>query len=124
MWLQNPTLQAVFAGTTSLTVQKTPLPSFSLSSPFGSNGTSSVQLYYSPNATAPVVEQFYCGADSCVQANRTATIDWVCQNLQCVLIFISRAERARIHRNYKQVRLSTGNDVLRRRSARSHRNDQ
>lgn len=41
---QNPTLQSVFSGATTLSIQKTVRPELSLSSPFGANGTTQVQL--------------------------------------------------------------------------------
>ena len=41
---QNPTLQSVFSGATTLTIQKTVHPELSLSTPFGANGTTQVQL--------------------------------------------------------------------------------
>jgi hypothetical protein len=90
-FLQNPTLQDVFSGSTTLTIQKTVEPTQSLSSPFGSNGTLFAQLWYAPSTgNTSLVEQFYCAADSCVQTNTTSsasdTVDWSCSNLQCTCI--------------------------------------
>lgn len=80
----NPTLQAVFPGSTTLTFQKTPQPALALSYPYGTNGTFQAQLWYAKDAASTIEEQFFCGANSCVQSNSTTTIDWTCQNLQCV----------------------------------------
>lgn len=58
------------------------------------------QLWYAPlTGNTTMVEQFFCAADSCVQANLTAaqsasstfggsdgTVDWTCQNLRCTCI--------------------------------------
>ncbi|BGO95151.1 RHTO0S01e00936g1_1 [Rhodotorula toruloides] len=89
----NPTLQSVFAGSTTLTIQKTVSPSQSLSSPFGTNGTMTAQLWYaSLSGNTTVVEQFFCTADQCAQTNSTTTgnaegeVDWTCQNLRCTCI--------------------------------------
>jgi hypothetical protein len=59
-----------------------------LSDVFGGDNTTFAQLWYSSsNGTFPQ-EQFYCGADSCVQANDTSSsqITWSCSNLQCTCI--------------------------------------
>ncbi|BGP27299.1 hypothetical protein JCM10295v2_006263 [Rhodotorula toruloides] len=87
----NPTLQSVFAGSTTLTIQKTVEPSQSLSSPFGANGSMTAQLWYAPlSGNTTVVQQFFCAADSCAQSNSTTsgngTVDWTCQNLRCTCI--------------------------------------
>ncbi|GAA5984754.1 hypothetical protein JCM10908_003487 [Rhodotorula pacifica] len=95
----NPTLQGVFTGSTILTIQKTVEPTQSLSTPYGSNGTMTAQLWYAPlSGNTTMVEQFFCAADSCVQGNLTAaqstsssfgsngTVDWTCQNLRCTCI--------------------------------------
>lgn len=80
-------MQFVFPGQTTLTFQKTVEPTYSLSSTFGSAGTTQAQLWYTPPGNSSTIqEQFYCKADSCLQSNSTnggkASVDWDCQNLQ------------------------------------------
>ena len=60
----------------------------SVAEAFGGDNTTFAQLWYSSSATAAPVEQFYCGADSCVQGNDTssAQITWSCSNLRCTCI--------------------------------------
>jgi hypothetical protein len=91
--LQNPTLQSVFPGTTTLTFQKTVSPSDSLSQSPGANHSITAALFYSaPSGNTTLAEQFYCAASSCAQSNITTTIgsssaepavSYLCQNLQC-----------------------------------------
>ncbi|BGP03105.1 hypothetical protein NBRC10513v2_006829 [Rhodotorula toruloides] len=88
----NPTLQSVFSGFTTLTIQKTVSPTQSLSSPFGTNGTMTAQLWYAPlSGNTTVIEQFFCAAEECAQTNTTTgnaggEVDWSCQNLRCTCI--------------------------------------
>ncbi|GAA5980169.1 hypothetical protein JCM11641_006936 [Rhodosporidiobolus odoratus] len=87
----NPTLQSVFAGSTTLLIQKTVEPSQSLSVTVGTNGTMLAQLFYSPSTSnSTATEQFYCAADSCLQSNSTIagsdSTDWSCSNLKCTCI--------------------------------------
>lgn len=89
--LQNPTLQGVFTGSTVLTFQKTVDPSQSLSATFDANGTTYAQLWYAPlDGNTTLVEQFFCGARSCVQSNSTSgsntSVDWKCSDLKCTCI--------------------------------------
>lgn len=91
--LQNPTLQSVFPGTTTLTFQKTVSPSDSLSQSPGANHSITAALFYSaPSGNTTLTEQFYCAASACVQSNVTTTIgsssseaavSYLCQNLEC-----------------------------------------
>ncbi|GAA6023495.1 hypothetical protein JCM10207_006217 [Rhodosporidiobolus poonsookiae] len=92
----NPTLQSAFAGSTTLTFQKTVEPSQSLSSPFGDAHSLLAQLWYAAptgSSNTTILEQFYCAADSCTQINTTSsssgggeTVDVTCQNLRCTCI--------------------------------------
>ncbi|GJN93275.1 hypothetical protein Rhopal_006322-T1 [Rhodotorula paludigena] len=89
----NPTLQSVFSGATTLTIQKTVDPSQALSNAEGPGGTMTAQLWYAPSSgNTTIVEQFFCAADSCVQSNSTGSaaqteqVDWTCQNLRCTCI--------------------------------------
>ncbi|KAI0333180.1 hypothetical protein GY45DRAFT_1320127 [Cubamyces sp. BRFM 1775] len=80
--VQNPTLQAIFPGQSTLTILRTlnasftPLPN---TTAFGSSGSVYAQLFYEG------VEQFYCTADSCKQdlGSGSGSADWECQNLKC-----------------------------------------
>ncbi|RDX52876.1 ABC transporter [Lentinus brumalis] len=80
--VQNPTLQTLFPGASTLTILRnlnssfTPLPN---TTAFGSSGSAHAQLFYDG------VEQFYCTADSCQQdlGSGDGSADWNCQNLRC-----------------------------------------
>ncbi|KAI0700493.1 hypothetical protein C8T65DRAFT_657534 [Cerioporus squamosus] len=80
--VQNPTLQSLFPGPSTLTILRnlnaslTPLPN---TTTFGSSGSVYAQLFYEG------VEQFYCTADSCQQdlGSGDGSADWTCQNLKC-----------------------------------------
>ncbi|KAH9178936.1 hypothetical protein EDB89DRAFT_1929197 [Lactarius sanguifluus] len=77
----NPTIQAVFPLSSTLTVLRTLdtsiTPRLNATS-FGASGSAYVQLWYDG------VEQFYCAADGCTQSisdSKGAT--WTCSDLQC-----------------------------------------
>ncbi|RXW15568.1 hypothetical protein EST38_g10280 [Candolleomyces aberdarensis] len=75
----NPTLQALFAGRSTLNIERTLDPNLSPApgkTSFGASGSVFAQLFYDG------VEQFYCQANSCVQNFQNNT-NWKCQNLQC-----------------------------------------
>ncbi|PIL30681.1 ATP-binding cassette transporter [Ganoderma sinense ZZ0214-1] len=80
--VQNPTLQSVFPGSSSLTILRnlngsfTPLPN---TTAFGLSGSVYAQLFYDG------VEQFYCSADSCTQdlGSGDGSADWNCRDLKC-----------------------------------------
>ncbi|KAI0648383.1 ABC transporter [Trametes meyenii] len=80
--VQNPTLQTIFPGQSTLTISRTlnssftPLPNVTA---FGSSGSVYAQLFYQG------VEQFYCTADSCAQdlGSGDGSADWECNNLRC-----------------------------------------
>ncbi|OSD02070.1 hypothetical protein PYCCODRAFT_1368085 [Trametes coccinea BRFM310] len=80
--VQNPTLQGIFPGQSTLTILRnlnssfTPLPNVTA---FGSSSSVYAQLFYNG------VEQFYCTADSCIQdlGSGDGSSDWSCQNLKC-----------------------------------------
>ncbi|KAH9857541.1 hypothetical protein C2E23DRAFT_804715 [Lenzites betulinus] len=80
--VQNPTLQVIYPGPSTLTISRTlnssftPLPNVT---GFGPSGSVYAQLFYRG------VEQFYCTADSCEQDLDTddGGSSWNCQNLAC-----------------------------------------
>jgi hypothetical protein len=78
---QNPTLQAVFPGITTLNVMRTLQPFFTPSpnvTGFGAPGSAIAQLFYNG------AEQFYCKAETCKQsAFNDGKVDWDCDKLQC-----------------------------------------
>jgi ABC-type multidrug transport system fused ATPase/permease subunit len=84
--VQNTALQSIFPGETTLAIQKTVEPKLSLAYPFGSNGTALAQLYYAPNSSTPVAEQFYCQAGSCAQTLSSGTTLYSCADLTCTCI--------------------------------------
>ncbi|KAI0781450.1 ABC transporter [Trametes elegans] len=79
---RNPTLQAIFPGSSTLTILRTlnssftPIPDVT---GFGSSGSLYAQLFYRG------VEQFYCTADSCEQdlGSGEGSADWSCHDLKC-----------------------------------------
>ncbi|KAF9533605.1 hypothetical protein CPB83DRAFT_783282 [Crepidotus variabilis] len=80
--VENPTLQNVFPGKSTLNIIRTLQPSLSPlpnATSFGASGTAFAHLFYDG------VEQFYCQADSCTQdLNTTAGgSNWQCSNLKC-----------------------------------------
>ncbi|EJF62714.1 ABC transporter [Dichomitus squalens LYAD-421 SS1] len=83
--VQNPTLQSLFPGSSTLTVLRnlnssfTPLPN---TTAFGPSGSVYAQLFYEG------VEQFFCAADTCAQDLGTGdgSANWNCQNLKCTCI--------------------------------------
>jgi ABC-type multidrug transport system fused ATPase/permease subunit len=79
----NVALQSIYAGSTTLAIQKTVEPNLSLAFPFGSSGSALAQLYYAADASSAPVEQFYCQADSCTQTNTTAETTYSCADLKC-----------------------------------------
>lgn len=88
---QNPTLQGVFAGQTTLTFQNAFNTTEALAPSTSENQTMNAQLWYSSNTgNATLVEQFFCNANSCTQTNTTTTtgtsVDWTCSNLRCTCI--------------------------------------
>ncbi|KAI1791502.1 ABC transporter [Ganoderma leucocontextum] len=80
--VQNPTLQSIFPGSSTLTILRnlnasfTPLPN---TTAFGSSGSVYAQLFYDG------VEQFYCTADSCAQdlGSGNGSANWNCKDLKC-----------------------------------------
>ncbi|KAI9433892.1 hypothetical protein H4582DRAFT_2112687 [Lactarius indigo] len=77
----NPTIQAIFPLSSTLTILRTlntsltPQPN---ATSFGASGSAYVQLWYDG------VEQFYCAAEGCTQSlldSKGAT--WTCSSLQC-----------------------------------------
>ncbi|KAF9036796.1 hypothetical protein BJ165DRAFT_1506079 [Panaeolus papilionaceus] len=81
--VENPTLQAIYPGMSTLNIMRTINPSRSPlpgKTTFGQNGTIFAQLFFNG------VEQFYCQANSCTQelnSEGTGSANWECQNLQC-----------------------------------------
>ncbi|KAI0713620.1 ABC transporter [Earliella scabrosa] len=80
--VQNPTLQTLFPGSSTLTILRTlnaPLTPLPNTTAFGTSGSVYAQLFYDG------VEQFYCAADSCTQdlGSGDGSSDWECQNLKC-----------------------------------------
>jgi len=78
---QNPTIQAVFPLSSTLTVLRTlntsltPQPN---STSFGASGSAYVQLWYDG------IEQFYCAANGCTQSvSSSKGATWTCSSLQC-----------------------------------------
>ncbi|TFY53547.1 hypothetical protein EVG20_g10067, partial [Dentipellis fragilis] len=79
--VSNPTLQAIYPGTSTLTILRTLntslTPSPNITS-FGPSGSVFAQLWYDG------VEQFYCMASSCTQsAPGDGTASWLCHDLSC-----------------------------------------
>ncbi|KAM5542745.1 hypothetical protein V8D89_003706 [Ganoderma adspersum] len=80
--VQNPTLQSLFPGSSTLTILRnlnasfTPLPN---TTAFGSSGSVYAQLFYDG------VEQFYCNADSCAQdlGSGDGSANFNCKDLKC-----------------------------------------
>ncbi|KAI0062057.1 hypothetical protein BV25DRAFT_1825918 [Artomyces pyxidatus] len=77
----NPTLQAIYPLSSTLTILRTRTAALSPqpnSTSFGQDGSIYAQLWYAG------VEQFYCTANSCVQtAPQNGSSTWDCQNLAC-----------------------------------------
>ncbi|ORY75662.1 hypothetical protein BCR35DRAFT_292865 [Leucosporidium creatinivorum] len=86
----NPTLQGSFPGTTTLDFQHVADTSLSLYPSTAPNDTMTAQLWYTPNESTAIIEQFYCRADTCSQTNSTSTtavsVTWACKNLKCTCI--------------------------------------
>lgn len=68
--------------------QKNVRPTLAVSSAYGEDNTTFAQLWYSPQESSFPQEQFFCGADSCVQTNDTSSneVNWSCSNLQCTCL--------------------------------------
>lgn len=74
----NPTLQALFPASSVLTIERTVDPSEApAGASFGGNGSMYAQLWYAG------VEQFYCGAQSCVQSFSGNASVYTCEDMQC-----------------------------------------
>ncbi|KAI0737947.1 ABC transporter [Daedaleopsis nitida] len=80
--VQNPTLEALYPGSTTITILRnlnapfTPLPN---TTAFGVSGSVYAQLFYDG------VEQFYCAADSCSQdlGSGDGSANWNCHDFKC-----------------------------------------
>ncbi|THV02339.1 ABC transporter [Dendrothele bispora CBS 962.96] len=80
--VNNPTLQAIYPGTSVLNIIRTLDPSLSPIpnvTSFGSSGTAWAQLFYDGE------EQFYCGAGDCTQDSSSSdgSSKYSCTSLQC-----------------------------------------
>ena len=84
LYRQNPTLQALYPGASTLNIIRTLDPSLSPMpnvTSLPSSNTLAAQLFYDG------VEQFFCSADSCTQSITDANPStWECQNLKCTCI--------------------------------------
>ncbi|EPQ58693.1 hypothetical protein GLOTRDRAFT_115012 [Gloeophyllum trabeum ATCC 11539] len=78
--VNNPTVQALYPGDTTLNILRTlqssltPVPNVTA---FGNDNSVYAQLFYNG------VEQFYCRSDSCTQDTSSGGSDWSCSNLAC-----------------------------------------
>ncbi|SCV68407.1 BQ2448_528 [Microbotryum intermedium] len=85
----NPTLQAVFAGTTALVFQNSfdTADSLYAKSSVPTRGMHASLLYAASTGNTTLTEQFYCAADTCTQQNSTTngktTVTWQCANFKC-----------------------------------------
>ncbi|SCZ90311.1 BZ3500_MvSof-1268-A1-R1_Chr1-3g01909 [Microbotryum saponariae] len=85
----NPTLQAVYAGTTALVFQNSfdTADSLYAKSSVPNRGMQATLFYAAPTGNTTLIEQFYCAADTCTQQNATTngktTVTWQCLNLKC-----------------------------------------
>lgn len=84
--VDNPTIKAIFPGSTTANLIRTmdptlsPLPNITS---FGQSGTIHAQVFYDGE------EEFYCAADSCTQnldTNGEGSSTWNCKNLKCTCV--------------------------------------
>ncbi|KAK7037550.1 hypothetical protein VNI00_011042 [Paramarasmius palmivorus] len=84
--VDNPTLKAIYPGSTTANIIRTIDPSLSPlpnTTSFGESGTVYAQVFYDGE------EEFYCTADSCAQNlnnNGEGSSVWNCQNLKCTCV--------------------------------------
>ncbi|KIM28831.1 hypothetical protein M408DRAFT_68953 [Serendipita vermifera MAFF 305830] len=78
--VNNPTIQALYSGKTTLNILRNVDPANTLAanvSSYGAAGTVHAQLWYEGE------EEFFCNADTCTQDFSDGASTWSCHNLKC-----------------------------------------